>query len=123
MDRQYTLQSNTPYTTAKHAAVGFSPTPRFEAADLGVKVRVVCPGIARTKIYDTLTVANAPRVLDIDRFIKTLSSQNARSIDPCPARCYTVVDEGRTYLAAPRNIEELMSRLRVDESVFLLYRL
>ncbi len=27
-------------------------------------------------------------------------------------------NEGRAFLLAPRNIEELMNRLRVDESVF-----
>lgn len=42
-----------PYATTKHAVVGLSTSLRAEAAELGVKVSVVCPGFIRTEIFDT----------------------------------------------------------------------
>ncbi len=42
----------TPYAAAKHAVVGFSTSLRTEAARLGVKVSVVCPGHVETPISD-----------------------------------------------------------------------
>jgi NAD(P)-dependent dehydrogenase (short-subunit alcohol dehydrogenase family) len=46
------------YVTSKYAVVGLSHTLRAEAADLGVKVSVVCPGKIETPIYDTSRVVN-----------------------------------------------------------------
>jgi NAD(P)-dependent dehydrogenase (short-subunit alcohol dehydrogenase family) len=42
----------TPYAAAKHAVVGFSTSLRTEAAGLGVKVSVVCPGPVETSMSD-----------------------------------------------------------------------
>ncbi len=42
----------TPYAAAKHAVVGFSTSLRTEAARLGVRVSVVCPGHVETSISD-----------------------------------------------------------------------
>jgi NAD(P)-dependent dehydrogenase (short-subunit alcohol dehydrogenase family) len=53
--------TNAPYSTSKHAVVGFSLSLRFEAADLGVKVSVVCPGYVRTNIYQAATIVNVSR--------------------------------------------------------------
>ncbi len=52
---------NTPYTAAKHAVVGFTESLRSEAHDLGVRISLVCPGIVRTKFYDSMKVVNADR--------------------------------------------------------------
>jgi len=52
---------NIPYATTKHAVVGLSLSLRAEAADLGIKVSVVCPGFVRSGIYQTATLLNAPR--------------------------------------------------------------
>lgn len=38
------------YTTTKHAVVGLSKTLRIEAAPLGIRVSVLCPGFIRTPI-------------------------------------------------------------------------
>lgn len=57
---------NAPYSTAKWGLVGFSLALRCEAADLGVKVSVVCPGDMKTDIYRNLTVMKLPRD-DIER--------------------------------------------------------
>ena len=53
--------TNAPYSTSKHAVVGLSLSLRLEAANLGVKVSVVCPGYVRTNIYQAATVVNVPR--------------------------------------------------------------
>jgi len=43
-----------PYSATKFGVVGFSKSLRFEAADLGVSVSVVCPGFVRTGIFDAM---------------------------------------------------------------------
>jgi NAD(P)-dependent dehydrogenase (short-subunit alcohol dehydrogenase family) len=46
-----------PYTTAKHAVVGFSTALRAEGAGLGIKVTVVCPGPVRSRFHESLLLA------------------------------------------------------------------
>lgn len=53
--------TNSPYAAAKHAVVGLSMSLRAEAADLGVKVSVVCPGFIESNIYQASEVVNVPR--------------------------------------------------------------
>ncbi len=43
---------NIPYTATKHAVVGLSQSLRAEAAHLGIRVSVICPGVIRTPILD-----------------------------------------------------------------------
>ncbi len=43
---------NVCYTTTKHAVVGLSESLRAEAAHLGVRVSVICPGVIRTPILE-----------------------------------------------------------------------
>jgi NAD(P)-dependent dehydrogenase (short-subunit alcohol dehydrogenase family) len=50
--------TNLPYATTKHAVVGLSLSLRPEAADLGVKVSVVCPGTVQTGIYAASPMLN-----------------------------------------------------------------
>ena len=47
-----------PYCTSKWAVVGFSNSLRLEGAGLGVKVNLVCPGIMRTAIHQTVSYVN-----------------------------------------------------------------
>jgi short-subunit dehydrogenase len=49
------------YCTSKHGVVGLSTSLRAEAADLGVKVSVVCPGLVQTEIWETSLILNAKR--------------------------------------------------------------
>jgi len=46
------MPMSTPYTTAKHGVVGLSTALRLEAAGLGIKVNVACPGAVRTNVFD-----------------------------------------------------------------------
>lgn len=50
-----------PYVTAKYAVVGLSTSLRHEAAAHGVRVSVICPGLVRTRFYETVSVLNAQR--------------------------------------------------------------
>ena len=43
---------NVSYTTTKYAVVGLSTSLRAEAAHMGVRVSVVCPGVIRTPILE-----------------------------------------------------------------------
>jgi short-subunit dehydrogenase len=43
---------NVAYTTTKHAVVGLSESLRAEAAQMGVRVSVICPGVVRTPILE-----------------------------------------------------------------------
>lgn len=43
---------NVAYTTTKHAVVGLSRSLRAEAAQMGVRVSVLCPGVIRTPILE-----------------------------------------------------------------------
>ncbi len=52
---------NTPYTTAKYGVVGLTHALRPEAADLGVRMTLVCPGIVRTAFYDSVDVVGASK--------------------------------------------------------------
>jgi NAD(P)-dependent dehydrogenase (short-subunit alcohol dehydrogenase family) len=47
-----------PYTATKHAVVGLSLALRAEAADLGVKVSVVCPGTVQTGMSTASPILN-----------------------------------------------------------------
>ncbi len=51
----FPLPMGTAYATTKYAVVGLSTSLRPEAAALGVKVSVVCPGVIRTGIFDAVT--------------------------------------------------------------------
>lgn len=52
---------STPYTAAKHAVVGLSTMLRLEAAELGVRVSVTCPGTVRTGVFDTAMYVGTKR--------------------------------------------------------------
>ena len=51
------------YSATKHAVVGLSTSLRAEAAKLGVKVTVVCPGPINTGLGAAATIVHASREL------------------------------------------------------------
>jgi len=51
----------TAYVTTKHAVVGLSTSLRAEAAELGVRVSVVCPGMVKTGALDNATYIGVRR--------------------------------------------------------------
>ncbi|RMH22151.1 MAG: SDR family NAD(P)-dependent oxidoreductase [Acidobacteria bacterium] len=51
----------TAYSASKHALVGLSTSLRAEAADLGVRVSVVCPGAVATHLFDHVDTIGVDR--------------------------------------------------------------
>jgi NAD(P)-dependent dehydrogenase (short-subunit alcohol dehydrogenase family) len=49
------MPTQVPYSATKFGIVGLSTGLRLEAASLGVKVSVVCPGLVKTSVFDTGT--------------------------------------------------------------------
>jgi NAD(P)-dependent dehydrogenase (short-subunit alcohol dehydrogenase family) len=68
------------YTTSKYGIIGLSHTLRAEAADLGVKVSVVCPGKIETPIYQTSKVVGADREKVMAIFPKGITPEKCASI-------------------------------------------
>jgi len=60
------------YTAAKYGIVGLSHSLRAEAADLGVRVSVVCPGFIETPILRTLKVVKLDRERLLAEIPKTM---------------------------------------------------
>ncbi len=80
----------TAYTATKHAVVGLSLALRVEAARLGVKVSVVCPGIIRTNIPQAatylkidrevaLSLVHSVRMMDVDKCARVILRGVARN--------------------------------------------
>ncbi len=44
--------TNVPYTATKYAVIGLSKSLRLEAAQFGIRVSVLCPGVVRTPILE-----------------------------------------------------------------------
>jgi NADP-dependent 3-hydroxy acid dehydrogenase YdfG len=63
-----------PYTASKYGVLGLSNALRMEAAGLGVKVSVVCPGFIDTPIYYTNEVVNLNREKTLEYLPKNLTS-------------------------------------------------
>jgi NAD(P)-dependent dehydrogenase (short-subunit alcohol dehydrogenase family) len=69
------------YSAAKYGIVGLSHTLRAEAADLGVRVSVVCPGFIETPIFYTSKVVKFDRDKLLEEMPKTMpADQCAREI-------------------------------------------
>jgi NAD(P)-dependent dehydrogenase (short-subunit alcohol dehydrogenase family) len=60
------------YSTTKYGVVGLSTSLRAEAAGLGVKVSVVCPGGVRTNIIETVKLLKIDREKLLSRLPKVL---------------------------------------------------
>lgn len=66
------------YSATKHAIVGLSTSLREEAADLGVRVTVVCPGRVRTEISAAATRQGRGReAIDRQRRLRGISAEEA----------------------------------------------
>jgi NAD(P)-dependent dehydrogenase (short-subunit alcohol dehydrogenase family) len=84
----------TAYSASKHAVVGLSTSLRAEAADLGVKVSVVCPGTVRTQMADRATYLKVNREALLAKIAdakKMEASECAQIILRCVARNKAVI--------------------------------
>ena len=101
------------YTASKYALVGLSHALRAEAAPLGVKVSVVCPGKIETPIYQT------NKIVKMDR-------QKALSLIPrgmAPQRCADVILEGvaqnRSTIVVTRMAKALWITQRISPDLLI----
>jgi len=88
---------NAPYCVSKHAVVGLSLSLRFEGADLGVKVSVVCPGYVRTNIYRNMELANISR----ERFAAQLSRRKEMEASQAAKVILDGVEHNRSIIVFP----------------------
>jgi NAD(P)-dependent dehydrogenase (short-subunit alcohol dehydrogenase family) len=87
----------TPYATAKHAVVGLSISLRAEAADLGVKVSVVCPGFVQTAALDRATYVGIGRedaIAEMSSMRMMTSTRCARAILRGVERNQAIITDG-----------------------------
>jgi NAD(P)-dependent dehydrogenase (short-subunit alcohol dehydrogenase family) len=118
------------YTAAKYGIVGLSHALRLEAADLGVKVSVVCPGFIETPILHTLKVvkldrdklqAQIPKTMPADQCAREiLRGVERNSATILPTTSAKVL--WRLYRYAPwlvtlvtKRISKRMRALRIEE--------
>ncbi len=58
------------YATSKHAVVGLSKTLRVEAAEYGVKVSVVCPGVIDTPLTQNIDTVNMDQAAALEQIAR-----------------------------------------------------
>ena len=80
------------YSAAKYGIVGLSHTLRAEAADLGVRVSVVCPGFIETPIFHTSKVVK----LDRDKLIAEIPKPMAA--DQCAREILRGVERNKATI-------------------------
>jgi NAD(P)-dependent dehydrogenase (short-subunit alcohol dehydrogenase family) len=103
-----------PYSTTKHAVVGLSVGLRIEAANYGVRVSVVCPGVIETPLLDKGNPEDLPAVptmLDVRSMLTELVGK------PYPAaRLAADVLDGvaldRPIIVAPRHARVIWALYR-----------
>jgi NAD(P)-dependent dehydrogenase (short-subunit alcohol dehydrogenase family) len=81
------------YNAAKYGIVGLSHALRAEAADLGVRVSVVCPGFVQTPIFQTSKVVK----LDRDRLLAEIPK--AMPADQCAREILRGVERNKATIA------------------------
>ena len=70
--------ASAPYTTAKHAIVGFSGALRAEGAGLGVRVTTVCPGYVQTRLFEGGRFAKVDRDALVESIpVKPMTAEDA----------------------------------------------
>ena len=67
------------YVASKYGVVGLSNALRIEAADLGIKVSVVCPGYIKTAIFHTSKMIN----IDREKMLESLPERFALTPEAC----------------------------------------
>jgi len=105
----------TPYAMTKHAVVGLSTSLRAEAASLGVRVSVVCPGVIDTPILDKGNPPDLPPVSNLPDGRKMLSRSMGR---PYPAASLADdvlagVTRNRALIVTPRHARAAWAAYRM----------
>jgi NAD(P)-dependent dehydrogenase (short-subunit alcohol dehydrogenase family) len=95
----------TPYAMTKHGVVGLSTSLRMEAAEHGVRVSVVCPGVIDTPLLDKGNPDDLAQVMDMPSARKLLITMIGRPY-PASSLARDVLDgvaRNRPIIVAPRH--------------------
>ena len=82
------------YGASKSAVAGLSQTARIEAADKGVKVSVLCPGVVQTPIIDNMTCRGFDKQKLISQIMRMTSPEK------CAATALKGVEKNRAVILA-----------------------
>lgn len=115
------------YVASKHAVVGLSTTLRAEAADLGVKVSVVCPGFVDTPIlFENMTLKDTDG-LDVKSRddVKKLIGVKAMPVDKAAQVIVAGIRRNKAYIVVTPHAQVLwrLARLHPDTIIALTRRL
>ena len=102
-----------PYVACKYAVVGVTHALRAEAADLGVHVTVVCPGVVDTPIYQTSPIIG----YDKERVLRLLP--RGISAERCAAQILRGVRRNRATIVITPAARLLWLLHRASPSLFL----
>ncbi len=89
-----------PYTTTKFAVVGLSWQLRAEAAGLGVKVSVVCPGLIESSIWHPSNLLNARREEALARLERAMKMTAMKS-DKAARLVLDGVERNQAFIVFP----------------------
>jgi NAD(P)-dependent dehydrogenase (short-subunit alcohol dehydrogenase family) len=93
-----------PYSTTKHGVVGLSVGLRVEAANHGVRVSVLCPGVIETPLLDSGNPDDLPPVESMPDIRAMLTELMGRPYPAASLACDTLdaVALNRPIIVAPR---------------------
>lgn len=103
-----------PYSTTKHAIVGLSIGLRAEAANHGVRVSAVCPGVIETPLLDKDNPPDLP-VVESSPDIRSMLTELMGTPYPADALAADVLDDvalNRPIIVAPRRARALWMAYR-----------
>jgi len=110
-----------PYSTTKHAVVGLSVGLRVEAADHGVRVSVVCPGVIETPLLDKGNPGDLPPAASMPD-IRDMLSQLIGTPYPAAALARDVLDNvalNRPIIVAPRRAKAVWAAYRLAPGLLI----
>jgi NAD(P)-dependent dehydrogenase (short-subunit alcohol dehydrogenase family) len=102
------------YTASKHGVVGLSLSLRIEAADLGVKVSVVCPGFIRTPIYQSRTIN-----LDQNRLLN--EAPKGMSPEKCAGLILKGVERNKAIILVTKIAKVFYLLQRISPGLYLCF--
>ncbi|UCE55398.1 MAG: SDR family oxidoreductase [Desulfobacterales bacterium] len=102
------------YAASKHGVVGLSLSLRIEAAHLGVKVSVVCPGFIRTPIYQSRTIN-----LDQNRLLN--EAPKGMSPEKCAGLILKTVERNKAIILITKIAKVFHLLQRISPGLYLYF--
>ena len=103
------------YAATKHGVMGLSTSLRAEAADLGVRVSVVCPGFVDTAIYQHTTYINVDR----EKVLRNLPAWARMSLEKCIEKILRGVARNKAIILVGWDVRLLWDCYRLAPSLYI----